>query len=298
MNRFYAVITALAIVLLVAIASTFTVGVTERAIKLELGDVVEADYADGLHFKIPFYQTVYKFDDRILTLDTAPDRVLTAEKKNLIVDAFVKWEIVNTVQFFNSTGGDEQRARGRLHEFVKNQLYDEFGKRTIAEVVSGERIDIMDIVQQVVDRKAQDLGVNIVDVRIKKVELPDGVRKSVYDRMEKERSAVAQRFRAEGREEAQRIRAEANREVEEILAEAYRQAQEIRGEGDAKAANIYARAYRRDAEFYAFYRSLLAYEESFQGGRDALVLEPDSEFFKYFGDALGGDTGASGGGGQ
>ena len=296
MNRFYAAITALVIVLLVVIASTFTVDVTERAIKLELGDVVEADYPDGLHFKIPFYQTVYKFDDRILTLDTAPDRVLTAEKKNLIVDAFVKWEIVDTVQFFKSTGGDEQRARGRLHEFVKNQLYDEFGKRTIAEVVSGERIDIMNIVQQVVDEKSDDLGINVVDVRIKKVELPQGVRESVYDRMEKERNAVAQRFRAEGREEAQRIRAEANREVEEILAEAYRKAQEIRGEGDAKAANIYARAYRRDAEFYAFYRSLLAYEESFQSGRDALVLEPDSEFFKYFEDSLGGASGASEGG--
>lgn len=282
MNRFYAVIMGLVIVIVVAFASTFTVHVTERAIKLELGDVVAADYDPGLHFKIPLYQTVYRFDDRILTMDAAPDRVLTVEKKNLIVDAFVKWEIVDTVLFFESTGGNEDRARSRLHEFVKNQLYDEFGKRTINEVVSGERAEIMSTVQRVVDEKAADLGINVVDVRIKKVELPEGVREPVYQRMEKERNAVAQRFRAEGQEEAQRIRAEANREVEEILAQAYREAQSIRGEGDARAADIYARAYQRDPEFYSFYRSLLAYENSFEGGRDALVLEPDSEFFDYF----------------
>ena len=287
MNRFYAVVVALAIVIVAAFASTFSVHVTERAIKLELGDVVNADYEPGLHLKIPLYQTVYRFDDRILTMDAAPDRVLTIEKKNLIVDAFMKWEIIDTVLFFESTGGNEDRARSRLHEYLKNQLYDEFGKRTIKEVVSGERIEIMNTVQEIVDRKAKDLGVNVVDVRIKKVELPEGVRQPVYERMEQERNAVAQRYRAEGREEAQRIRAEANREVEEILAQAYREAQSIRGEGDAQAAQIYARGYRRDPEFYSFYRSLLAYENSFQGGRDALVLEPDSEFFDYFGSPEG-----------
>jgi len=298
MKRFYVVVTVLAVLLLATVASTFTVSVIERAIKLELGDVVAADYDDGLHFKIPFYQTVYKFEDRVLTLDTAPDRVLTSEKKNLIVDAFMKWEIVDTVAFFKATGGQEQRARGRLHEYLKNQIYDEFGKRTIHEVVSGERLDIMNIVQKVVDRKSEDLGVNVVDVRIKQVELPEGVRKSVYSRMEQERNAVAQRYRAEGREEAQRIRAEANREVEEILAEAYREAQEIRGEGEAEAADIYAEAYQRDAEFYSFYRSLQAYEASFDGGRDALVLEPESEFFEYFGDPQGRPEQQSAAGGQ
>lgn len=287
MNRFYAFVTALAILIVVAVASTFQVHVTERAIKLELGEVVAADYEPGLHFKIPFYQRVYKFDDRILTMDSSPDRYLTAEQKNLIVDAFVKWEIVDTVQFFKSTGGDEQRARGRLHQFVENQLKDEFGKRAIVEVVSGERNEIMNAVQQIVDDKAEDLGINVLDVRVKKVDLPESVLTSVYDRMTKEREAVAQRFRAEGREEAQRIRAEANREVEEIAAEAYREAQGIRGEGDATAANTYAKAYREDPEFYSFYRSLLAYEESFKGGRDALVLEPDSEFFDYFGNSSG-----------
>ena len=285
MNRFYAVLVLLAVALLSFVGFTFEVKETERALKLKLGEIVQADYDPGLHFKLPFFNTVRKFDARVLTMDAAPDRILTVEKKNVIVDAFVKWKIVDTVTFFNTTGGNEQLARGRLHEFIKNQLYDEFGKRTIQEVVSGERAAIMDAVQKVTDEKAQELGVDVVDVRIKKVDLPENVSQSVFQRMEKERNAVAQEFRALGREEAQRIRAEARREVEEILAEAYRTAQEIRGEGDAKAANIYATAYQEDAEFYAFYRSLLAYERSFDGGRDALVLEPDSEFFDYFGSA-------------
>lgn len=285
MQRFYAVLVLLAVGALGFVGFTFTVSETERAIKLKLGEIVQADYDPGLHFKLPFVNSVRTFDARILTLDAAPDRILTVEKKNVIVDAFVKWKIVDTVRFFNSTGGNEQVARGRLHEFIKNQLYDEFGKRTIQEVVSGERAQIMNAVQKVTDAKAQELGIDVVDVRIKKVDLPDNVSQSVFQRMEKERNAVAQEFRALGREEAQRIRAEAHRKVEEILAEAYRQAQEIRGEGDAKATRIYADAYRKDDEFYAFYRSLLAYERSFQGGRDALVLEPDSEFFDYFDDS-------------
>ncbi|MDX1608787.1 MAG: protease modulator HflC, partial [Halofilum sp. (in: g-proteobacteria)] len=284
-QRFYAVLVLLAVAILGLVGFTFTVSETERALKLKLGEIVQADYDPGLHFKLPFVNSVRKFDSRILTLDAAPDRILTIEKKNVIVDAFVKWKIVDTVRFFNSTGGNEQVARGRLHEFIKNQLYDEFGKRTIQEVVSGERAQIMNAVQKVADAKAQELGIDVVDVRIKKVDLPDNVSQSVFQRMEKERNAVAQEFRALGREEAQRIRAEAHRRVEEILAEAYREAQEIRGEGDAKATRIYADAYKKDDEFYAFYRSLLAYERSFQGGRDALVLEPDSEFFDYFDDS-------------
>lgn len=287
MNRFYAFLVVLAVALISLVGFTFTVKETERALKLKLGEIVESDYEPGLHFKLPFFNSVRKFDARVLTMDAAPDRVLTVEKKNLIVDAFVKWKIVDTVQFFNSTGGNEQLARGRLHEFVKNQLYDEFGKRTIQEVVSGERAAIMNAIRDVTDGKAEELGIDVVDVRIKRVDLPENVSQSVFQRMEKERNAVAQEFRALGREEAQRIRAEANREVEEILAEAYRQAQEIRGEGDARATNIYAEAYQEDEEFYAFYRSLLAYENSFDGGRDALVLEPESEFFDYFDDAGG-----------
>ncbi len=287
MNRFYAVIVVLAIAGVAFVASTFTVDERERAIKLELGEVVKADYEPGLHFKIPFYQTVRKFDDRVLTVDSSPDRMLTVEQKNLVVDAFVKWEIVDSVAFFNATGGNEDRARGRLHEYLRNQLYDELGKRTILEIVSDERAAIMNQVQEVVDGLADQLGVNVVDVRVKRIELPEEVRNSVYQRMETERGAVASRYRSLGREKAQELRAEAQREVEEILARAYREAETIRGEGDARAANIYAQAYNRDSEFYSFYRSLRAYRESFAEGRDSMVLEPDSEFFRYFRHAEG-----------
>lgn len=290
MTRVYTVLVLLAVALVTFAASTFTVGETERAIKLKLGEVVRADYEPGLHFKIPIYHSVRKFDKRVLTMDASPDRMLTVEKKNLVVDAFIKWQIIDTVEFFQATGGNEELARGRLHEYIKNQLYDEFGKRTIVEVVSGERAAIMQAVQDVTDRKAAELGVDVVDVRIKRVELPDNVRDSVFQRMEKERNAEASRYRALGREEAKRIRAEAEREVEVILAEAYREAQGIRGEGDARATDIYAEAYREDEDFYAFYRSLLAYERSFDGGRDTLVLEPDSEFFDYFESAQGRET--------
>jgi membrane protease subunit HflC len=301
MNRFYAVIVVLAIAGVAFWASTFTVDERERAIKLELGEVVNADYEPGLHFKIPFYQTVRKFDDRVLTMDSSPDRMLTVEQKNLVVDAFMKWEIIDSVAFFNATGGDEDRARGRLHEYVRNQLYDELGKRTILEIVSDERAAIMNEVQEVVDGLADQLGVNVVDVRVKRIELPEEVRNSVYQRMETERGAVASRYRSEGRERAQELRAEAEREVEEILARAYREAESIRGEGDARAANIYAQAYNRDSEFYSFYRSLIAYRESFSEGRDSMVLEPESEFFRYFRNSQGredGDTGDSGQGDQ
>jgi membrane protease subunit HflC len=294
MNRFYTVLAVIAIVLVVIFASTFTVGERERAIKLELGNVVSADYEPGIHAMIPLYQTVYRFDDRVLTMDSEPDRVLTSEKKNLIVDAFVKWEIVETVKFFESTGGNESTARDRLHQFAKNQLYDEFGKRTVREVVSTERAQIMNTVQKVIDEKAKGLGVNVVDVRVKKVELPKDVRQPVYQRMEQERKAVAQKLRSEGEERAQEIRAKANREAEEIRAQAYKEAETIRGEGDQRAAAIYAKAYEQDPEFYAFYRSLVAYDRSFAAGRDTLVLEPDSEFFEYFGNNDG--RGGSGGG--
>lgn len=287
MNRFYAVVVVLAIAIVTFMASTFTVHERERALKLKLGDIVRADYEPGLHFKIPFYNTVRKFDDRILTMDSSPERMLTVEQKNLVVDAFMKWEIVDSVAFFNATGGDEDRARGRLHEYVMNQLYDEVGKRTIIEIVSDERAAIMNEVQSVVDDLADQLGVNVVDVRVKRIELPDEVRNSVYQRMETERSAAASRYRALGREQAKELRAAANREVEEILARAYGKAEAIRGEGDASAAQIYAKAYKKDPEFYSFYRSLIAYRESFDGGRDSLVLEPGSEFFKYFLDSKG-----------
>lgn len=298
MNRFYAVVVVLAIAIVTFMASTFTVHERERALKLKLGDIVRADYEPGLHFKIPFYNTVRKFDDRILTMDSSPERMLTVEQKNLVVDAFMKWEIVDSVAFFNATGGDEDRARGRLHEYVMNQLYDEVGKRTIIEIVSDDRATIMNEVKQVVDVQADELGVNVVDVRVKRIELPDEVRNSVYQRMETERSAAASRYRSLGREQAKELRAEADREVAEILARAYREAEAIRGEGDAQSADIYAQAYERDPDFYSFYRSLIAYEESFEGGRDTLVLEPDSEFFRFFRNADGEGGQDQGGQGQ
>lgn len=287
MTRVYTVLVVLGIAVVTFIASTFTVHETERAIKLQLGEIVRADYEPGLHFRIPLYQNVHKFESRVLTLDAEPDRLLTIEKKNLIVDAFVKWRIMDVVRFYNATGGNEAIARQRLHQFVRNQLYDEFGKRTVLEVIAGERAVIMDTVRQITDARAAELGVAVLDVRIKKVELPEGVRESVYRRMEQERVAAATEFRAEGREQAKAIRAGAEREAEEIRANARRQAQEIRGEGDGRATEIFADAHGRDPDFFAFYRSLQAYERSFDGTRDVLVLEPDSEFFRFFRDADG-----------
>ena len=287
MTRFYTVLVVIGIAIVTFLASTFTVHETERALKLQLGEIVSADYDPGLHFRIPVYQNVHKFDSRVLTLDAEPRRLLTIEKKNLIVDAFVKWQIMDVVRFYNSTGGDENIARQRLHQFVRNQLADEFAKRTVLEVIAGERAVIMDTVRRVTNARAAELGVAIRDVRIKKVELPEAVRESVYERMEQERVAAATEFRAEGREQAQAIRAGAEREAEEIRADARREGEEIRGEGDAEATAIFAEAHSEDPEFFSFYRSLQAYERVFDEARDVMVLEPDSEFFRYFGEAEG-----------
>ena len=290
MTRFYTVLVVIGIGIVTFLASTFTVHETERALKLQLGEIVSADYDPGLHFRIPVYQNVYKFDSRVLTLDAEPRRLLTIEKKNLIVDAFVKWQIMDVVRFYNSTGGNENIARQRLHQFVRNQLADEFAKRTVLEVISGERAVIMDTVRRVTNARAAELGVTIRDVRIKKVELPESVRESVYQRMEQERVAAATEFRAEGREQAQAIRAGAEREAEEIRADARREGEEIRGRGDAEATRIFAEAHSEDPEFFGFYRSLQAYERVFDEARDVMVLEPDSEFFRYFGEAEGRDA--------
>jgi len=287
MTRFYTVVVLLGIGIVTFFASTFQVHETQHALKLQLGEIVSADYDPGLHFRIPVYQNVRTFDSRVLTLDADPRRLLTVEKKNLIVDAFVKWRISDVVRFYNSTNGDEDIARQRLHQFVRNQLADEFAKRTVVEVISGERAMIMDTVQRITDERATELGVTVLDVRIKKVELPESVRESVYQRMEQERVAAATEFRAEGREESQAIRARAQREAEEIRATARREAQEIRGAGDAEATAIFSDAHRQDPEFFAFYRSLRAYENVFDEQRDVIVLEPDSQFFRYFKDAEG-----------
>ncbi len=287
MNRIYFVLILVAVIALAVSSATFTVHEKQRAIKLALGEITDIDFIPGLYFKVPFYNTVHKFDSRILTLDARPERVLTSEKKNVIVDSFVKWRIGEVERYFRATGGDERRALSLLSQFVRKSVLDAFGKRTVHEVISGERAALMKEVHEKVQIEATDLGIEIIDVRVKKVELPDDVSDSVFSRMEKERATVAKAFRSRGDEQAKGIRADAERQREEILAEAYSEAQQIRGEGDATATDIYARAYTLDAEFYRLSRSLNAYRNTIGGSGDLLVIKPDSEFFRYFNNSSG-----------
>jgi Membrane protease subunits, stomatin/prohibitin homologs len=267
--------------------SVFTVFQTEKAIRFRLGEIVQSDYGPGLHFKYPLINNVRKFDARILTLEATPERFLTIEKKNVVVDAFAKWRIADVRKYYTAVAGDFNQANLRLGQIIKDGLRSEFGKRTIQEVVSGDRGQIMGILNVRAAKAAQPLGVEIVDVRIKRVDLPLEVSNSVYSRMEAERERVARDFRSRGAEAAERIRADADRQRTVLLAEAYRDAERIRGEGDAKAAEIYAQSFNKDKEFYAFYRSLSAYGDSFRGEGDILVLQPDSHFFRYFNSADG-----------
>lgn len=259
----------------------FTVDQRERAIVFQLGEMKEVITTPGLHFKWPFIQNVRYFDARILTLDT-PDaeRYITSEKKNLLVDTFVKWKINDARQYYISVG-DEAQAQTRISQTVNATLREEFGKHTVHEVVSEDRDDIMKIVRERANTDAKKIGVEIIDVRLKRVDLPQEVSESVYKRMDAERKSVANQLRSEGSSEAERIRAEADKEREVIIANAYKEAQRIKGEGDAKAAAAYAQAFGQNPEFYAFYRSLEAYRSSFKNRSDVLVLEPNSEFFKY-----------------
>jgi membrane protease subunit HflC len=270
--------------LLVALAgfSLFTVAEWEKAIMFRLGEIRESDFTPGLHVKIPFINNVRKFDSRLLTQDVEPERFLTVEKKNVIVDSFVMWRIADVTRYYKAVAGDERNARLRIEQVIKDGMRGEFSKRTINEVVSGERDLIMEELTKAANRQAQQIGIEIADVRIKRIDLPAEVSNSVYRRMQAERSRVAKEFRSRGFEEAEKIRANADRQRQVLIADAYREAEQIRGEGDAKAAEIYADAYSKDAEFYAFTRSLKAYQETFRGGSDMLLLEPDSEFFDYF----------------
>ena len=274
--------------LMLASGSMFTVKEWERAILFRFGEIVRTDYKPGLHFKIPFINNVLKFDGRILTLDAEPERYLTAEKKNVIVDSFVKWRIDDVATYFTAMGGDPMRANLRLSQIIKDGLRGEFGKRTIQEVVSGERKQIMDILTLNAENQAKEFGIKVVDVRIKRIDLSEDVSTSVFHRMEAERDRVAKELRSQGAEAAERIRADADRQRTVILAEAYREAEHIRGEGDARAAEIYAKAYNKNPEFYAFYRSINAYQSSFNNKSDVMVLEPDTDFFKYFNSMKGG----------
>lgn len=276
-----------AVVALLIYSSAFIVNQWEVAIKLRLGEIVDTDYDPGLHWLMPVINNVKTFDGRIQTMDSRPERFLTLEKKDVIVDYFAKWRISNVAQFFRSTGGDEGKTARLLQERINTSLRDEFGKRTVQEVISGERAEIMALLTKDSDAKAAELGVEILDVRVKQIDLPPEVSESVYQRMRAERERVARDLRALGSEAAEKIRANADRERVVLVADAYREAEQLRGEGDGKASEIYANAYNQDSEFYAFYRSLNAYKTSFSDSNDIMVLEPDSDFFRYLKDQNG-----------
>jgi membrane protease subunit HflC len=282
-NRLAGALVAVVVVVLVAGMSVFTVDQRERAIVFQLGEIKETISEPGMHFKWPLIQNVRFFDNRILTLDTPEtERFITSEKKNVLVDSFVKWRIDDVRQYYISVQGDEARAQTRLAQTVNSALREEFGKRTVHDVVSGEREEIMRVVRGSVDEDAKKIGVSIVDVRLKRVELPQEVSESVYRRMEAERKSVAAELRSQGFSQAEKIRAEGERDREVIIAEAYREAQRAKGEGDRKATAIYSQAFGESPEFYSFYRSLEAYRAGLKNKSDVLVLEPNSEFFKYF----------------
>ena len=277
-----AILVAIVVLLVIASLSLFVVDQRQNAIVFRLGEVVRVVTSPGLYFKVPLLDNTRFFDTRILTIDsTEPERFLTSEKKNVLVDLFVKWRITDVRIYYVSVGGDEARARTRLLQTINDSLRAEFGNRTVHEVVSGERDKIMELMRDRANEDASKIGVQVLDVRMKRVDLPQEVSESVYRRMEAERKRVANELRSTGSAESEKIRADADRQREIILAQAYRDAQRVKGEGDAKATAIHARAYEPNPEFYAFYRSIEAYKQSFKSKSDVLVLEPNSEFFKY-----------------
>lgn len=284
MARSIGLIVVLAIVGLIVLSlSMFTVDQRQSAIVLRFGEIIAVTTKPGLYFKVPLVDNVRFFDMRIQTFETSePERFITSEKKNVLVDYFVKWRISDVKQYYISVGGDESRAQTRLLQTINDSLRAEFGKRTIHDVVSGERDKIMDLMRERANEDAKKIGVQVLDVRLKRVDLPQDVSESVYRRMEAERKKVANELRSTGAAESEKIRADADRQREVILAEAYGEAQKIKGEGDAKASAIYARAFEENPEFYSFYRSLEAYRQSFKNKSDVVVMDPNTEFFKYF----------------
>jgi membrane protease subunit HflC len=270
------------VLLLLFNMTAFIVDQRQTAIVLQLGELVRVEAESGLHWKVPLVQDVRYFDKRILTMDSVePERFITAEKKNVMVDSFVKWRIEDVQQYFISVRGDERVAETRLMQTVNSIMREEFGKRSVSDVVSGERSKLMEILREKADADARKIGVKVMDVRIKRVDYPTTISESVYGRMDAERKRVANELRATGNAESEKIRADADRQREVILANAYRDAQKIKGDGDAKAAALYAAAYGRNAEFYAFYRSMEAYKQSFKNKSDVMVVDPSSSFFKY-----------------
>jgi membrane protease subunit HflC len=268
--------------LLVLWTSIFFVDEREKALLLKFGEIVGSDYKPGIQFKIPFINKVQKFDDRILTIDARPSSFSTIEQKYLLVDSYVKWRILDEVKYWKATSGNQDNAGQLLYEVINKGLRDEFGKRTIQEVVAGDRGDIMDIMTEQASKKAETLGIEVIDVRIKKIELPAEVSTSVYNRMRTGRELVARDLRSKGSEASERIRADADRQRVVVLAEAYRDSEIARGNGDALATEIYAKAFGKNREFYKFTRSLNAYRENFSTSDDLILLQPDSEYFKYF----------------
>ncbi|HUO43406.1 MAG TPA: protease modulator HflC [Burkholderiales bacterium] len=273
---------AVAVVVLLAL-SMYIVDQRQNAIVFRFGEIIAIKTKPGLFFKWPVIDNVHYFDSRVLTIEASePERFLTSEKKNVLVDLYVKWRIADVGKYYTSVGGDESRAQTRLLQTINDGLRAEFGNRTVHDVVSGERDQIMELMRKKANEDAQSIGVEVLDVRLKRVDLPQEVSDSVYRRMEAERKRAANELRATGAAESEKIRADADRQREVILAKAYHEAQRIKGEGDARAAAIYAGAYQANPEFYAFYRSLEAYRQSFKDKNDVLVIDPNSEFFKYF----------------
>jgi len=278
-----------ALVFFLARESLYIMKETERGVLLRFGEVVNNDIPPGLHFKVPFVNNVRKFDGRILTVDAQPERFLTQEKKAVIVDSYAKFQVADTTKFYTATNGEESRAMGLLAQRINDGLRNQMGVRTIQEVVSGERDQLMEDLKINLNKVAQEeLGVVVVDVRVKKIDLPPDVSESVYRRMNAEREKEAREHRSQGQELAEGIRAAADREVTVLRANAYRDAEQVRGEGDADATRIYAEAFNQDREFYAFTRSLRAYQDAFQNSGDILLIQPDSDFFKYLKDPKGG----------
>lgn len=267
---------------ILGVNSVFVVTELERAVLLEFGAVIRADVKPGLHFKKPFINQVIKFDARVLTLDAQAERFLTLEKKAVVVDSFAKFKVNDAQRFYTATSGDERRAELLLRQRINNGLRNEISNRSLHEVVSGERDQLMNVLTTSLDAVArQELGVQVVDVRVKRIDLPQEVSQSVYSRMNTERDIEAREHRAQGQELAAGIRADAEKQREVILAQAYAKAEETRGEGDAEAANIYASAFNKDPEFYNFYRSMSAYHRTFADKSDILVVDPNSDFFQY-----------------
>ena len=268
--------------LVIITSSAYTVDQREYALVFRLGEIVSVKSEPGLYFKMPMVENIRYYDKRILTLNwEEPDRFITSEKKNVLVDSFVKWRIVDPSKYYVSVRGDEVQAERRLSQMVNDGLRAEFGKRTIHDVVSGERSEIMEILRQRADKESRQMGIQILDVRLRRVDLPKEVSESVYQRMEAERKSVANELRSQGAAAAEKIRADADRQREVIIAEAYRDAQKVKGEGDAKASEVYAQAFGKNPEFYAFYRSQEAYKNSFKSKSDVMVIDQSSDFFKY-----------------